>query len=394
MSRPALQAGRAKPLDSHSRDIPKKRQPQRAPEAFDLTASANKTYPPRQVLVTGGAGFIGSHLVDRLLADGHDVTVLDDLSTGRAENLDRATGHRRAAVHRVDIANQGEIGGLFEGVEWVFHLAGRADIVPSVERPAEYHRVNVDGTVSVLEAARAAGARRFVYAASSSCYGIADQYPTPETAPIMPMYPYALTKYVAEQYVMHWNRVYGLPSISLRLFNVYGPRSRTSGAYGAVFGVFLAQKLAGKPFTVVGDGSQTRDFTFVTDVVDAFVRAAESEVEGEIMNVGSGDTYSINHLTGLLGGDVVHLPERPGEPDRTYADVRKITDMLGWRPQVSFEQGVGVMVSEIEAWRDAPVWDEDTIAEATRDWFAHLDASSARRDSTGSHEEGAPVHAR
>lgn len=326
-------------------------------------------------LVTGGAGFIGSHLVERLLADGHAVTVLDNFATGRIENLDQVKDNSRLSIHHVDAANYGEIRPFFEGVDWVFHLAALADIVPSIQRPLVYHRANVDGTVAVLEAARSAGVRRFVYAASSSCYGIPDEFPTPETATIRSLYPYALTKYLGEQYVLHWAKVYKLPCISLRLFNVYGPRARTTGAYGAVFGVFLAQKLAGKPFTVVGDGTQTRDFTFVTDVVDAFVGAAESEIEREIFNVGSGDTYSVNHLVSLLGGDIVHIPQRPGEPDCTFADTHKISQMLGWQPKVSFEEGVRIMLQNINQWRDAPVWDVKSIAEATRDWFAHLGGS-------------------
>ena len=316
---------------------------------------------PQQVLVSGGAGFIGSHLVERLLADGHTVVVLDNFSTGRMENLDQVKDNPRLSIHRVDVSNYAEIQQFFEGVDWVFHLAALADIVPCVQRPLAYHRANVGGTVAVLEAARRAGVKRIVYAASSSCYGIPDEFPTPETAPIGPMYPYALTKYLGEQYVLHWNRVYRLACVSLRLFNVYGPRSRTSGAYGAVFGVFLAQKMAGKPFTVVGDGTQTRDFTFVTDVVDAFVRAAESNVGGEIFNVGSGQTYSVNRLVELLGGEVVHVPKRPGEPDCTLADTTKIQRLLGWRPRVSFDQGVRIMLQNIDHWRDAPVWDEKSI---------------------------------
>jgi len=323
-------------------------------------------------LVTGGAGFIGSHLVERLLADGHTVAVLDNFSTGRMENLDQVRNNPCLSIHHVDVSGFAEIKPFFEGVVWVFHLAALADIVPSIQQPLAYHKANVDGTIAVLEAARSAGVRRFVYAASSSCYGIPDEFPTPETAPIRPMYPYALTKYLGEQYVLHWNRVYKFPCVSLRLFNVYGPRARTTGAYGAVFGVFLAQKLAGKPFTVVGDGTQTRDFTFVTDVVDAFVRAAEYEIEGEVFNVGSGNTYSVNHLVSLLGGDAVHIPKRPGEPDCTFADISKISRMLGWRPKVSFEQGVQIMLQNIDQWRDAPVWDKKSIAKATRDWFAYL----------------------
>lgn len=325
-------------------------------------------------LITGGAGFIGSHLVGRLLGDGHKVIVLDNFSTGRMENLEHIKDSRRLTVHRADISNYGEIAPLFRAVDWIFHLAALADIVPSIQQPLTYHKANVDGTIAVLEAARCAGVRRFVYAASSSCYGIPDEFPTPETASIRPMYPYALTKYLGEQYVLHWNKVYKLPCISVRLFNVFGPRSRTSGAYGAVFGVFLAQKLAGKPFTVVGDGTQTRDFTFVTDVVDAFVRAAESDIEGEVLNVGSGNTYSVNYLVSLLGGDGIYIPKRPGEPDCTFADIRKISQMLGWRPRVSFEDGMQIMLQNIDQWRDAPVWDEKSIADATRDWFTYVGA--------------------
>lgn len=326
----------------------------------------------RKTLVTGGAGFIGSHLVERLLNDGHHAVVLDDYSAGHRQNLAPVEGNPHLQIHQVDVTDHRAIRPLFAGVEWVFHLAALADIVPSIQEPQKYHRANVDGTVSVLDAAHAAGVRRFVYAASSSCYGIPDEFPTPESAPIRPMYPYALTKNVAEQYVLHWNQVYKLPCVALRLFNVYGPRSRTSGAYGAVFGVFLAQKLAGKPFTVVGDGTQTRDFTFVADVVDAFVRAAESDLVGEVLNVGSGSTYSVNRLVELLSGDVVHIPKRPGEPDCTFADIRKIGRDLGWQPRVSLEKGVQIMLDNIEYWREAPVWDPGSISKATKDWFAYL----------------------
>ncbi len=334
--------------------------------------------PVKRAIVTGGAGFIGSHLVERLLADGHEVTVLDNFSTGRIENLDGARGNPRLTVQRAEVSNYDEIKPFFAGIDWVFHLAALADIVPSIQQPLRYHRANVDGTIAVLEAARAGGVKRLLYTASASCYGIPEQIPTPETAAIKTEYPYAFTKYVGEQYVLHWNKVYQLPCVSLRLFNAYGPRSRTTGAYGAVFGVFLAQKLAGKPFTVVGDGTQTRDFTFVTDIADAFVRAAESQVTGEIFNVGSGGSYSVNRLVELLGGNVVHIPKRPGEPDSSFADITKIKRVLGWQPRVSFEKGVSVMLEHIEQWRSAPLWDEKSIAEATRDWFAYLGRSSKR----------------
>lgn len=326
---------------------------------------------PPASLVTGGAGFIGSHLVDRLLRDGHEVSVIDNLATGRLQNLAHHANNPRLRVVRGDVNEPRAIDDAIQGCAWVFHLAALADIVPSIERPLDYHRANVDGTVSVMEAARRAGVRRVVYAASSSCYGIADVLPTPETAPIRPQYPYALTKHLGEQIAMHWGAVYRIPVTALRLFNVYGPRSRTTGTYGAVFGVFLAQRLAGKPMTVVGDGTQTRDFTFVTDVADAFAMAAAAHVSG-VFNVGSGGTYSVNRLVELLGGTPTYIPKRPGEPDVTFADTSRIAGALGWKPRVPFDQGVRVMLEHIDLWRDAPLWDPDSIADATREWFRYL----------------------
>lgn len=326
----------------------------------------------KKVIVTGGAGFIGSHLTEALLTKGYRVVIVDNFATGRMANLRDFENSPHLTLEKADIADFPAICKIFEGATYIFHLAALADIVPSIQEPLRYHHANVNGTASVLEAARKAGVKKVVYAASSSCYGIPDTFPTPETAPARPMYPYALTKYLGEQYVMHWNQTYDLPCISLRLFNVYGPRSRTSGTYGAVFGVFLAQKLAGKPFTVVGDGKQTRDFTYVTDVAEAFIRAAESDRRGEIFNVGSGGTYPVNRLVELLGGDVIHIPKRPGEPDCTFADTAKIRWELGWSPKVPFETGVQNMLDNITMWRDAPVWDESTIATATKDWFSHL----------------------
>ena len=225
----------------------------------------------------------------------------------------------------------------------------------------------------MLECARAAGVRKFVYAASSSCYGLAD-VPTREDHPIAPKYPYALSKYQGEQAAFHWHLVYRLPVNSVRIFNAYGTRSKTSGAYGAVFGVFLAQKLAGKPFTVVGDGTQTRDFIYATDVAEAFLAAGETEQVGEIWNLGAGNPQSVNRLIELLGGPVTHIPKRPGEPDCTWADIGKITRELGWKQKVSFEQGVGRILENIDYWREAPLWDSESIAQATAGWFKALTA--------------------
>lgn len=330
-----------------------------------------------KALVTGGAGFIGSHLTETLLNAGHEVRIVDDLSTGRMKNLDSFKNHPKLSFVKADIRNRAALEPAFDGIDWVFHLAGLADIVPSIEKPELYFSTNVHGTFNVLECARAAGVKRVVYAASSSSYGIPDVYPTPETAPINPEYPYALTKYMGEELVLLWAKTYKLPAVSLRLYNVYGPRSRTTGAYGAVFGVFLAQKIHGKPFTLVGDGTQTRDFTFVTDVAKAFVIAAESQISGEAMNVGSGNHYSVNQLIALLGGPVVHIPKRPGEPDTTFGDITKITKLLGWKATVSLEEGVAKMLEHLEDWRDAPVWDPNSIKEATQVWFHYLGSDSA-----------------
>lgn len=332
-----------------------------------------------KALVTGGAGFIGSHLSEQLLAKGHDVVIVDSLATGRMSNLDGFSSHPALKFCEVDIRQRERLRPCFKGVDWVFHLAGLADIVPSIEKPDLYVDTNVRGTFNVLECAREAAVKRFVYAASSSSYGIPDVYPTPETCPIDPQYPYALTKYMGEELVLAWVKIYKLPALSLRLFNVYGPRSRTTGAYGAVLGVFLAQKIHGKPFTVVGDGTQTRDFTFVTDVVDAFILAARSGVVGEAMNVGSGNHYSVNRMVELLDGNVVHVPKRPGEPDCTFADVSKIKRMLGWAPKVSFEKGISEMLKRLDDWREAPVWDPESISKATASWFHYLGDKHANR---------------
>ena len=321
-------------------------------------------------IVTGGAGFIGSHLVDQLLEIGHEVIVLDNFSTGRKENLNHVKG--RVQIVECDLAFSGDWINYFNDVDWVFHLAALADIVPSIQHPKAYFDANVNGTFNVIQACNNAMIKKIVYAASSSCYGIPDAYPTPETAEIRPQYPYALTKRLGEELVMHWANVYKLPAVSTRFFNVYGTRSRTSGTYGAVFGVFLAQKLAGKPMTIVGDGNQTRDFTYVTDVAEALIAAAKSDVVGKIYNIGSGETVSVNRLVELLGGEKVHIPKRPGEPDCTFADIQLIKKDLNWIPKIPIEDGVAKVVENIEYWRNAPVWTPDSIATATIDWFKFL----------------------
>jgi UDP-glucose 4-epimerase len=322
-------------------------------------------------VVTGGAGFIGSHVVDLLLARGYQVRVIDNLAGGREANLAHHSNESRLSFEQRDIRRLSPGEPWFQDVELVFHFAGIGDIVPSIERPSEYMDVNVQGTVNVLECARAANAKKFVYAASSSCYGLA-AIPTCEDHPLAPQHPYALSKYLGELAVLHWHNVYRLPANSIRIFNAYGPRVRTTGAYGAVFGVFFKQKLAGKPFTVIGDGQQRRDFVYVTDVAEAFLRAGESRFAGHVWNLGAGNPQTVNRLVELLGGPVVHIPKRPGEPDCTWADVGKIQSELGWKPIVAFDQGVRRMMKEIELWRDAPLWEPQSIARASEMWFRYL----------------------
>lgn len=326
-------------------------------------------------VVTGGAGFVGSHMVDLLVARGYRVHVVDNLTGGRRQNLAGHADSDKVRLFEVDIRalvpGSIDTDTIFDGARYVFHFAGIGDIVPSIERPTDYMSVNVLGTVQVLECARAAAVRKFVYSASSSCYGLAS-VPTREDHLIRPEYPYALSKYQGEQAAFHWHQVYGLPVNSIRIFNAYGTRVRTSGAYGAVFGVFLRQKLAGEPYTIVGDGSQRRDFVQVRDVAEAFLAAAETDSSGEIYNVGTGNPQAVNRLVELLGGAVTYVPRRPGEPDCTCADIEKIGRDLAWRPKVTFEQGVGEMVADIEYWRDAPLWTPTSIARATETWFRYL----------------------
>jgi UDP-glucose 4-epimerase len=322
-------------------------------------------------VVTGGAGFIGSHMVDLLLEQGFSVRVIDSLIGGRLDNITHHQNNIFFEFQERDIRSFIPGDPFFEGAQYVFHFAGIGDIVPSIERPMEYMSVNVQGTVNMLECARHARVEKFVYAASSSCYGLAST-PTKEVDPIDPKYPYALSKYQGEQAAFHWHKVYKLPVNAIRIFNAYGTRSKTSGAYGAVFGVFLRQKIADKPFTVVGDGTQLRDFLFVTDVAKAFLAAAQTPISGEFFNLGAGNPQSVNRLVELLGGQVVYIPKRPGEPDCTWADISKITKVLNWQPLVSFEDGVQMILKNISYWENAPLWDPKAIELATKTWFKYM----------------------
>jgi len=324
-----------------------------------------------KTLVTGGAGFIGSNLVDELIHCGHHVVVLDNFSTGRKSNLSHHS-KKKLKIINIDISGNKPLEKYFEGVQYVVHLAGLADIVPSIENPEKYFKCNVKGTLNIIQAVKKIKIKKLVYAASASCYGIPKNYPTKETDKIQPMYPYAFTKWQAEELIMHWAKVYNLPAISLRFFNAYGPRSRTSGAYGAVFGVFLAQKLANKPLTIVGDGNQTRDFIHVKDLANGIIKAALSKKKNKIYNIGGGKEVKVNKIAELVGGKKIYIPKRPGEPDRSLANISKIKKDLKWEPKISLEKGIKDLLGKINYWKDAPVWTPVSIKEATRIWFRLL----------------------
>ena len=322
-------------------------------------------------LVTGGAGFIGSNLVDLLVKKKHKVIVLDNFSTGRRSNLKNHT-KKNVKVIKIDIFKNKNLDKYFNGVDYVFHLAGLADIVPSIENPKKYFDANVLGTFNVVRASNKAKIKKFIYAASASCYGFPKQFPTKEDSDIKPMYPYAFTKRQGEELVMHWNKVYNFPAISLRFFNCYGPRSRTTGVYGAVFGVFLAQRLASIPLTIVGNGKQTRDFIHVSDLVNAVLKAAYSKNTGKIYNLAGGKEIQVNKIERLIGGKTVNIPKRPGEPDRSLGDIKKIKKDLNWKPKVKIENGVEDLLRNIKSFKDAPIWTPKKIKKATKSWFKLL----------------------
>ena len=326
----------------------------------------------KKAVVTGGCGFIGSHMVDYLLDRNFDVIVIDNLSSGRLENLKHQKKNHLLKIEEKDITSLSVSSNIFNDCDYIFHFAGIGDIVPSIENPEKYMFNNVMGTVRILECAKQVKLKKFVYAASSSCYGIANT-PTDENHEIKPLYPYAISKQEGAYIVQKWNQIYNLPANIICIFNAYGPRAKTNGAYGAVFGTFLRQKLANKPFTVIGNGNQKRDFVYVTDLVEAFFLAAETNLNGEIFNVGSGNPQTINYLIKLLGdGEKVYLPERPGEPNITFANINKIKKLLNWKPKVKFEEGVKNMLKDINYWKNAPLWDKKGIENATKGWYKYM----------------------
>ena len=289
-------------------------------------------------LITGGAGFIGSHMTELLLEQGHEVRVIDNFSTGKRSNLPEVD----FAIWKKDINTILLDHPVFSDVDYIFHFAGIPSIRPSLVDPKPYMMTNVQGTVRMLEAARHAKVKKFVYAASSACYGEADVHPTPETAGVKLQHPYGLSKHQGEMCTMHWSECFDLPVVSMRMFDVYGRRADST-----VMKIFLDLKRAGKPITVTGDGEQTRDFVHVTDVCRAYLMAAESDVKGEIFNVGTGKPETINRLVELLGSEKVFIPKRGNEPMEHCADISKIKEVLGWQPKVTFEEGIADIIKQL-----------------------------------------------
>ena len=324
----------------------------------------------KNYLVTGGLGFLGSHLVEKLVKSNHKVTIIDNLSNGKISNIKSVK--KKVKIINADISITSKWKRYFKNVDVVIHLAAIADIVPSIKNPKSYFDTNVTGTINVIEAAKENGIKKFIYAASSSSYGIPKTYPTKETEILDPKYPYALTKKLGEDIVLHWGKIYKINVISLRFFNIYGERSRTSGSYGAMFGIFLAQKINGKAFTVVGNGSQKRDFTYVSDVVEAIIIASKKKIKPRILNIGSGKCYSVNQIVKLLGGTKTYIPKRPGEPQVTWANINKAKKFLKWKPKVNIKIGIKKLLDNINLWSNAPVWNKENISIATKDWFKYL----------------------
>ncbi len=324
----------------------------------------------KKILITGGAGFIGSHLVEKLVKNSK-VIIIDDLSTGNIKNLKNVLKNKNLKFVKKDL-NSKNLNKYFKNIDLVYHLAAQSDIIPSVKNPKKYFHSNVNSSVNLLEYCKKNNVKRIVYAASSSCYGIPKKYPTNENEKIDTRYPYSFTKYIAEQTLLHWGEVYNIDIKSLRLFNVFGPRVRTIGHYGAMFGVFLAQKINKKPLTIVGNGKQSRDFTYVTDVANAFYLASKSNIFHDIFNVGTGKPTTVNYIAKKLGGEKIFIPKRPGEPDKSQADIKKITRRLKWKPKISLVKGIKLLLQNINDWKQAPVWTPKKISVKTRKWFKYL----------------------
>lgn len=293
----------------------------------------------KKFVVTGGAGFIGSHIVDMLIERGHEVHVIDNFLTGKRERL-----NPKAVLHEEDIRNFEKLAPIFKGAAGIFHTAAQPRMQYSIQQPQLTNDINITGTLNVLLAARDSGVKRVVYSASSSAYGPRHPMPLHEDLVPEPVIPYAIQKRVGEQYCIMCSKFYELETVSLRYFNVYGPRQTTEsdGPYATVIGIFLEQRKNNRPMSVVPDGNQKRDFTHVTDVARANILAMESDKvgKGEIINVGTGKNYSVLEVAGLIGGERKFIESRQGEVRETLADNRKAKELLLWEPKIPFEEGI------------------------------------------------------
>ncbi len=299
-----------------------------------------------QYLVTGGAGFIGSHVAEALLRDGHRVRVLDNLSTGKRENIPSG-----GELVEADFTDLEAIRPAFEGIDGVFHIGALPRVVLSIEQPVETAKANIMGTLNVLVAARDAKVKRVVYSASSSAYGTQDRLPLTLDMQPNPLNPYALQKYVGELFCKQFSELYGMETVSLRYFNVYGPRMADEGAYVTVIAIFVRERKAGETLLIDGDGEQTRDFTHVTDVARANLLAMSSSNvgHGEVLNIGSGERHSINEIAKIVGGQIAYRvsPRGKGESKDTLADISLTRERLGWEPQVPFYQGLADLLTSL-----------------------------------------------
>lgn len=290
-----------------------------------------------KILITGGAGFIGSHLADKLIGEDHHVLIIDNLSTGKKENI-----NPKADFFKLDLTNFERIKFLFQDVDFVFHVAAVPRIPLSIKKPLESNEANITGTLSVLVASKEAGVKKVIYSASSSAYGEQKKMPMKEDMRPRPLNPYSLQKYVGELYCKIFSDIYKLATVSLRYFNVYGPRAPQEGTYVPVIGTFLRQKKAGELLTVTGDGEQTRDFTHISDVVRANILAMDSDKvgKGEVINIGAGENHTINEIARMVGGEIKYIPLPPGEIRDILADISLAKELLGWEPEIKLEEGI------------------------------------------------------
>jgi len=325
-------------------------------------------------LITGCAGFIGSHMTDYLLKKKHVVYGIDNFVSGKIKNLKNSINHKNFKLIKGNIKNFEKMCKInsIKKIDYIFHFAGHGELIPSIKDPLNYFKNNAVNTAIIMDIVKKKfNLKKFIYAASSSCYGIHNNK-TSEKQKIKIEHPYAFSKYIGEQVCLHWAKLYKIPTISLRIFNAYGPRSRTNNVYGAVIGVFLKQKISNYPLTVVGDGKQKRDFLYISDVCDAFYKAATSKYKNEVFNLGSGISESVNYLASLISDKIKFIPWRPGEPQKTEANIKKIKRYLKWKPKISLKVGIKAVMNNIEYWNNAPLWTPKKINLATKEWMKYL----------------------